>query len=137
MSDLISSHICSRWIMSKNGGNFVKLIATIIITWCQFFFLCLQTINYSHHQPFQPSVSCSTFRSTRLPLLIKTMVSQWSFRRDDFAVSASSFFLLISYASKFKQKKILLTICSRSRTTWTFTFDQQRFCSYISALIIF
>lgn len=24
--------------MSKNGGNFVKLIATIIITWCQFFF---------------------------------------------------------------------------------------------------
>lgn len=23
--------------MSKNGGNFVKLIATIIIMWCQFF----------------------------------------------------------------------------------------------------
>lgn len=29
--------------MSKNGGNFVKLIATIIIMWCQFFFVYKQS----------------------------------------------------------------------------------------------
>ena len=70
MSDLISSHMLTlnhvkEWwkLREADRNNHYNVVSVV--------FLCLQTINYSHHQQFQQSVSCSTFRSTALPLFNK------------------------------------------------------------------